>query len=107
MDEAYRERVRQGEADHEVVPRQVFITIGDLEENGYTVGCPGCKVVLRGTARQFHSAGCRRRMTEVLRDTEKARRAKTRAKEFVKKKEERTRPGGADRGSGPGHGTCR
>ena len=46
MDKEYRERMRQEEADHEAVPRQVLIIKADLEENGYTVGCPGCKAIL-------------------------------------------------------------
>ena len=87
MDKEYRERMRQDEGEHEAIPRQVFITRADLEENGYTVGCPGCKAVLRGTTRQLHSKECRRRLEEILQDTEKARRARKRRNEFIKKTE--------------------
>ena len=34
MDKEYRERIRQDENAHEAVPRSVFITKDDLEENG-------------------------------------------------------------------------
>ena len=87
MDKEYQERIRQDEGEHEAIPRQVFITKADLEENGYTVGCLGCKAILRGTTRQLHSKECRRRLEEILQDTEKARRAKKRRNEFIKKKQ--------------------
>ena len=67
MDKEYRERMRQDEGAHEAIPRKVFITRADLEENGYTVGCPGCKAILRGTTRQLHSKECRRRLEEISR----------------------------------------
>ena len=60
MDKDYKERMRQ--AEHEALPRHVYIKKEDLEEHGYTVGCPGCKAILRGTARQAHTDGCRARM---------------------------------------------
>ena len=87
MDKDYRERIRQDENAHEAVPRSVFITKDDLEENGYTVGCPGCKAILRGTTRQLHSKACRKRLEEILQDTDKAKRAKKRMWAFAKNKE--------------------
>ena len=39
MDEEYKDRMSRTE--HEAVPRQVFISKGDLDDNGYTVGCLG------------------------------------------------------------------
>ncbi len=64
MDKEYRERTR-GE-EHEAVPRKVYISKDDLETHGYTVGCPGCKSVLRGTTRQAHTESCRNRVEEGL-----------------------------------------
>jgi len=61
MDKDYRERVRE-EAAEETVPRRMFIRKQDVEEHGYTTRCPGCVSILRGTARQEHTAECRRRM---------------------------------------------
>ena len=87
MDKEYRERIRQDENVYEAIPRSVFITKDDLEENGYTVGCPGCKAILRGTTRQLHSKACRKRLEEILQDTDKAKRAKKNMRAFAKAKE--------------------
>ena len=84
MDKDYRERAR--EEEHEAVPRKVYISKDDLEIHGYTVGCPGCKSVLRGTTRQGHTEGCRRRVEKELEGTEKAMRAKKKVNEYVDKK---------------------
>jgi hypothetical protein len=84
MDKDYRERTR--EEEHEAVPRKVYISKDDLEIHGYTVGCPGCKSVLRGTTRQGHTEGCRRRVEKELEGTEKAMRAKKKVNEYVDKK---------------------
>ena len=84
MDKEYRERARLEE--HEAVPRKVYIAKEDLEVHGYTVGCPGCKSVLRGTTRQAHTEACRRRMEKELEGTEKADRAKKKVGEYVDKK---------------------
>lgn len=54
MGKDYRETIRQ----EEMVPRRVAITRSDLETYGYTVKCPGCVALLKGTARQAHSAEC-------------------------------------------------
>ena len=75
MDKDYRERVRE-EAAEEVVPRRMFIRKQDVEEHGYTIRCPGCVSILRGTARQEPTAECRRRMEKELGMTERANRAK-------------------------------
>ena len=40
MDKEYKDRMAR--AEHEAVPRQVFISKGAFDDNGYTVGCPGC-----------------------------------------------------------------
>ena len=46
MDKDYKERCQREE--HVAVPRAMYITKGDLEEHGYTAGCPGCISILRG-----------------------------------------------------------
>ena len=50
MGKDYREKIRE-EARNEVVPRRMYIKKSDVEEHGYTVRCPGCISILRGTAR--------------------------------------------------------
>ena len=60
MDKDYKEKISE-EASGEVVPRRMYIRKSDVEEHGYTVRCPGCVSILRGTARQEHSDACRRR----------------------------------------------
>ena len=40
------------------VPHRIMIKKEDLEIYGYSVGCLGCKAILRGTARQGHSEAC-------------------------------------------------
>ena len=67
MDKDYKER-RQVE-DHVKIPRAVFIKEKDLEEFGFTKGCPGCVAVMRGTTRQAHTEGCRARMENNLEGT--------------------------------------
>ena len=59
----------------------MYITKGDLEEHGYTAGCPGCVSVLRA-ARQGHMDGCRRRVEGEMAGTGKATRAKKRKEDF-------------------------
>ena len=87
MDKDYRERVRE-EAAEETVPRRMFIRKQDVEEHGYTTRCPGCVSILRGTARQEHTAECRRRLEKELGMTERAKRAKKKVGEYVEKKME-------------------
>ena len=43
-------------------PRRFNISQEDLEEHGYTLKCPGCTAILRGTARQGHNEKCRARL---------------------------------------------
>ena len=75
MDKDYREGML-GEVVEEAVPRRMFIRKQDVEEHGYTVRCPGCVSILRGTARQEHSTECRRRLERELGMTEMAKRTK-------------------------------
>ena len=84
MDKEYRERAKMEES--EPVPRKVYISKDDLEVHGYTVGCSGCKSALRGTTRQAHTEGCRKRLEKELEGTEKATRAKKKVGEYVDKK---------------------
>jgi hypothetical protein len=87
MDKDHREQMR-GEAVEEAVPRRMFIRKQDVEEHGYTVRCPGCVSILKGTARQEHSTECRRRLERELGMTERAKRAKKKVGEYVEKKME-------------------
>ena len=87
MDKDYRERVRE-EAAEEAVPRRMFIRKQDVEEHGYTTRCPGCVSILRGTARQEHTAECRRILEKEWGMTERAKNAKKKVGEHVEKKME-------------------
>ena len=60
--EAEREKV---EAEQKA-PVRLMIKREDLEKHGFTTRCPGCKAILRGTARQGHSEQCRARLTEAM-----------------------------------------
>jgi hypothetical protein len=84
MDKDYERKMRTEE--YEAVPRKVYIAREDLEVHGYTVGCPGCKSILRGTTRQGHNEACRRRVEKELEGTEKANKAKKRVGEYMDKK---------------------
>lgn len=83
MDAQYREVVSRNAMDN--VPKSAQITKQDLEQLGYTVGCQGCVAILRGTARQTHAAGCRKRLEDLLKDTEKVKRANKKKDEFVER----------------------
>ena len=41
---------------------------GDLEEHGYTAGCPGCEASNRGLSHAKHSAACRARFENIMRE---------------------------------------
>ena len=52
-------------------PRNVRITKSDVEEFGPTPGCAGCRAIAGGKSwRAAHSAECRVRMEEAMRNTE-------------------------------------
>ena len=87
MDKDYNWKIRD-EASGEVVPRRMYIKNSDVEEHGYTVRCPGCISILKGTARQEHSDACRRRLEKDMEGTQKAMNAKARMREYVGKKME-------------------
>jgi hypothetical protein len=67
------------------VPTRFAISKDDLLKHGYSAKCPGCKAILRGTARQGHSEECRKRMAREMSDVEKVVTSKTRREEFMKK----------------------
>ena len=71
---------------HEKVPRNVYIRVEDLDRLGYTMGCPGCKSILRKTTRQQHSESCRRRVEDELKETDKLKAAKKKMGEYLEKK---------------------
>ena len=76
--EAERDQVEQ-----EVIPRNYYIKTKELQEHGFTAKCPGCISILRGKARQAHSAECRKRMEEILKNTERYKRADERIATFL------------------------
>ena len=66
-------------------PRSFNISSKDLERHGYSRDCPGCKALLRKTARQGHSATCRERMEKAMKDEGKVKTARERQDRFVEK----------------------
>ena len=80
MDKEYKEKLEAEE--HVPVPKRVYISRENLEEFGFTVRCPGCMSLLRGTARQAHTESCRRRIEEELKGTAKAHAATRRMKQY-------------------------
>jgi len=84
MDKEYRERM-EARDEHTPVPRRMYIRKEDLEMFGYTVNCPGCVSVLRGTARQTHTDACRRRIEEELKGTDRVKAAEDRVNEYMAK----------------------
>ena len=71
------------------VPHRIMINKEDLEKYGYSAGCPGCKAILRGTARQGHSEACRSRIETELRDDPRMKAQKKRQEEFLTNKLEK------------------
>jgi hypothetical protein len=67
------------------VPNRFFITKKDLETHGYSHRCPGCTAVLRGTARQGHSEGCRQRLAAEMKEDAKVKRSEEKSNEFLAK----------------------
>ena len=50
----------------ERIPVRFHIKKADLDRRGYSATCPGCKAILRGTARHMHTEVCRARLTEAM-----------------------------------------
>ena len=65
------------------MPHRFMIKREDLERCGFSAGCPGCKAILRGTARQGHSEACRSRIEAELRDDPRVKTQKKRQDEFL------------------------
>ena len=55
-------------AGGEYQPRRMKITKADLENHGYTAGCPGCMGAQDGIRRGGHTEECRRRIEEQTMD---------------------------------------
>ena len=85
MDKDYKDRLKQAAVDRETVPRQMYIKIEDLERLGYTVGCAGCKSILKGTTRQAHSEACRKRVLAEMGETDRAKKAEKKIYECSEK----------------------
>jgi hypothetical protein len=66
-----------------VPPNRFMIRKEDLEKHGYSANCPGCKSILRGTARQGHSESCRKRLEEELKDDPRVKLQRMKEKAFV------------------------
>ena len=79
MDTEYRERLELERDSHVAEPRRLYLRKEDFEVHGYTVNCPGCVSVLRGTARQAHTDACRRRMEGLLEGSARSMDAQRRA----------------------------
>jgi len=69
----------------EPVPRNFYIRAEDLKEHGFSAGCQGCLSILRGTTRQGHSRACRKRFEEILKGSEKVKRAHDKISEYLAK----------------------
>ena len=82
-----REVAKENEAVF--VPHRIMIKKEDLEQYGYSAGCPGCKAILRGTARQGHSEARRSRIETELRDDPRMKAQKKMQEEFLAKKLEK------------------
>ena len=67
-EEAEIERPPVGEK--EAVPRRLYIKARDVEKHGHTPGCKGCIAVLRGGRGVAHSETCRKRLTEIIAQSE-------------------------------------
>jgi len=67
------------------IPRSFPITKDDLEKHGFSEKCPGCKAVLRNTARQGHSAECRSRLSKLMKSDDKVKEAHQKEMEFHEK----------------------
>ena len=60
-------------AEKDAVPKKAKITNEDLEEHGFTMGCPGCSAARRGAKGFAHSNACRLRFEQAWARTAKGR----------------------------------
>ena len=68
------------------IPDRFTINREDLEKHGFSSGCPGCKAILKGTARQGHSEGCRKRLATEMRGEKKVLESQAKVDELVGKR---------------------
>eukprot|EP00971_Amphidinium_carterae_P097492 1929133-Amphidinium_carterae.1 len=55
-------------------PRAVYIRRGkELAKHGLTPGCPGCEAVREGRVAVGHTAGCRKRIEDLMIEDEEGR----------------------------------
>ena len=82
--------------DREVGRRRLYIKKADLEEHGYTDGCPGCIAAQFGLTAQGHTESCRARIEEALKATEEGARrliaAKVRREEVAERRGQKRLP---------------
>ena len=93
-----------------VVPRRMGLRREDFEKYGYSGGCPGCKALLKGTARQGHSDACRRRMEKEMHGDPRWQAAQRKMDEFVSKAieaDDKKRREETDQGKAEGEGKRR
>ena len=70
-------------------PKEFYIKKRDIEAHGHTRGCAGCRTMFQGGTRQSHSAECRERFRELLKDEEKVKRTEEKRKDYEQKMEEK------------------
>ena len=70
-------------------PRAFQIRKEDADKHGYTRGCAGCSSWFRGLGRQPHTAACRDRFAEVLKNEARFKNALIRKEEFEEKIEKK------------------
>ena len=66
-------------------PRRMYLQRQDFERFGYTVGCPGCVAILKGGAAVGHNEDCRKRMEDMMRGTDRSKKAGRKIDEYVEK----------------------
>ena len=72
----------------EVAPREFYIKKRDVELHGHTKGCPGCRTLFQGGTRQAHSAECRERFRNLMKDEDRVARMEAKRKEYEERMEE-------------------
>ena len=48
------------------MPKRFTIKHADLMKHGFSMGCSGCKSILKGTSRQAHAEECRKRLASEM-----------------------------------------
>ena len=70
--------------EKKIIPRRLYIKVGDIQRFGATVNCNGCVATLRGQRGIPHTDSCRKRLTEEIgkHDAERVKKARDREMEF-------------------------